>query len=555
MRPIAVVGVAALAGAVGCGGNSTAQGPLADEALTINELMTVNVLSAQDEMGHAVPWIEIHNPGGADASLAGWGVSNDPAKPLQATVPAGVTVPARGYTILWLDGSTDEGPTHLAVTVSPEGGTIALARPDGTFTTQLTYGAQVVDVSAAREPDGSDNWATDWRVSPGAANPDGSGQPLTGAPPETIAAAGDLSGGLLGDDVMPQIELQISDDGIAALRSQPDGWVQATIVYQGRSYGPVGVNLKGTGSFEPIDQKPAFRVSVDKFAKGARLLGIKELLLNNMGTDPTMMRERLGYWLGRQVSDGSVPTSRCTHAWVVMNGTALGLYAAVEEPKAQMIARYFQDPNGPVYTIHYADFAAAYLSNFQLQDGPDDPSLIDGLSTALAMTPADAAMTAAAQYVDLHAFARYWALMVVTGHWGGWPYAPDPQPAGANAGLYADPTSHHLYFIPEGINDMFTTSDFDFIKLAKSVLAKTCAETPSCFQDFAAQVHEILDKADQLDWAGENDRIAAQIATMTTQDTRKPFSDADVAMYQQQLRYFLTGRRTWIDKYLVAPAP
>ena len=102
------------------------------------------------------------------------------------------------------------------------------------------------------------------------------------------------------------------------------------------------------------------------------------------------------------------------------------------------------------------------------------------------MTPADAAIAAAGQFVNVHQFARYWALMVLTGHWGGWPYAPDPQPAGANAGTYADPTTHQLYFIPEGINDAFSTADFDFIKQVKSMLAQECAASPSCFQDLRA---------------------------------------------------------------------
>ena len=76
--------------------------------------------------------------------------------------------------------------------------------------------------------------------------------------------------------------------------------------------------------------------------------------------------------------------------------------------------------------------------------------------------------------------------MVLTGHWGGWPYAPDPEPVGANARIYADPTSKQLYFIPQGINDAFVDRRLRLHRQLKSVLAKACARTPSCFQDFAA---------------------------------------------------------------------
>jgi hypothetical protein len=110
-----------------------------------------------------------------------------------------------------------------------------------------------------------------------------------------------------------------------------------------------------------------------------------------------------------------------------------------------------------------------------------------------------------------------------------------------------------LYFIPEGINDDFGTSDFDFMAGAKSVLAKTCAAVPSCYQDFATQLMELLGKAEQLNWAAEHDRVAAQIAPLTVMDPKKPYSDADVTMYQQQMGFFMTGRSTFIMKYLTQP--
>ena len=517
--------------------------------------MPDNVLTTRDDRGAASPWIEIYNPTGQDIALAGYGITDDFTAPGKATLPAGVVAPAGGHLILWADGNASAGPTHLAVLLSHMGGTLALARPDGSFIDRLTYGAQETDISAAREPDGSGSWISEWVVSPGAANPSGSGQPFppqaAADPPEAVPAAGDMSDRVLGYDLIPQFDLEISSDNIASLRAAPDTWVQASLVYEGRSYGPVGVNLKGTSSFQPIDGKPGFRVNINKFVSGAKFFGLKEFLLNNMTTDPSMLHERLAYWIGRQI--GSVPTSRCNHAWVTMNGAPLGLYATVEEPKEQLMAYYFPDATGPVYTINYADFQPAYISAFELQDGTNDLTLINGATSALQMTPADVAIAAAGQFVNLHEFDRYWALMVLTGHWGGWPYAPDPEPVGANAGTYADPTTHQLYFIPEGINDAFSTADFDFINQVKSVLAQACASSSSCFQDFSAQLNEIVGTATQLNWSGEMQRVAMQIASYVAMDSKKPYSNDDVAMYQQQVGYFMTGRAQYVTKYLVAP--
>jgi CotH kinase protein/Lamin Tail Domain len=542
-------------GAAGTGSVIPGVAPSVDGRLTINELMAANVMTARDDKGNVSGWLELFNPTMQDIPLAGYGLTNDLSAPAKAVLPAGTIIKAGGHLVLWCDGNPLAGPAHVALSLVAAGGVLALARPDGSFIDKLAYGAQEVDLSAAREPDGSDKWVIEWHASLGVANPDAGGKPMApqaaADPPEMVPAAGDLSDRVLGYDLNPKFELQISDPNIAALRAQPADWVPAMLVYEGRTYGPVGVNLKGTSSFQPIDQKPAFRVNINKFTKGARLFGLKEFFLNNMTTDPSMMHERLAYWIGRQA--GGIPTSRSNHALVTLNGKLLGLYAAVEEPKGELMARFFPDPSGPVYTISYADFSTAYLANFQLQDGKDDMSRIVGLITALGMQPADVAMTAAGQYANIHQFARYWALCVLTGHWGGWPYAPDPEPQGANAGIYVDPTTKQLNFIPEGINDAFATADFDFIAQAKSVLAKKCAASTSCYQDFAAQLMELMGRAEQLNWATELDRVAIQIAPNVLADTTKPYTNDDVTMYQQQMRYFMTGRRTFITKYLVQP--
>jgi hypothetical protein len=563
LEAIGLLWMSALA-PVGCGGGSSSGGVGSatgtshvdsgiDGQLTINELMTDNVLSKKDERGAVSPWLEIYNPTGQDVPLDGYGVTDDFSNPKKAVLAGGAVAPAHGYLLLWADGSAWAGPTHVGILLSPKGGSVGLARPDGSYIDRLTYGAQTTDLSAAREPDGSTNWVTEWNISPGAANPGGpAGQPAaphaTGDSPEMVPAAGDVSDRVLGYDLIPQFDLQIADDAIASLRASPQTWVQATIVYQGRSYGPVGVNLKGTASFETIDQKPAFRISATEFAKGARFFGLKKFMLNNMATDPSMIHERLAYWIVRQV--GGVPASRCNHSWVTLNGAALGLYATVEEPRSQMMATYFSDPTGGVYTINYADFTSALASNFQYDDGKDDRTQIDATIAALAKTPADAAIAAAGKSVDMHQFARFWAVCVLTGHWGGWPYAATNEPAGANAELYIDPKSNQMSFIPTGINDALASLDYDFVHQVKSVLARNCAASSACYQDFASQLMEVDAKAMQLGWSAEHARVVSQIAPYVPMDTRKPYSNDDVGMYQQQTGFFITGRDAYIQKYL-----
>ncbi len=70
-----------------CGGGSGSTSPHAeggsqvtptgDGSLSINEIMSLNVLTTKDENGAASPWIEIYNPTGQDIDLTGYALTDD----------------------------------------------------------------------------------------------------------------------------------------------------------------------------------------------------------------------------------------------------------------------------------------------------------------------------------------------------------------------------------------------------------------------------------------------------------------------------------------------
>jgi hypothetical protein len=173
----------------GMAGGGPAVPPEIDGQLVINELMAANVLTAKDENGAAWPWIEILNPTDTDVPLRGYAVTDDFAMPGKGVVADGAVVPAHGYLTLWLDRGASPGATHVAAALNVAGGVVGLARPDGSFIDRLAYGAQEIDLSASREPDGATAWTIEWHVSPGAANPTGSGVTEPAAEdPETVPA-------------------------------------------------------------------------------------------------------------------------------------------------------------------------------------------------------------------------------------------------------------------------------------------------------------------------------------------------------------------------------
>jgi len=341
--------------------------------------------------------------------------------PAKGVVADGAVVPARGYLTLWLVGGGAAGATHVAASLSKGGGSVGLARPDGSFIDRLTYGAQEVDLSAAREPDGATAWAIEWHVSPGGANPAGDGVAEPSAEdPETVPAAGDLSDRILGYDQLPQFSLTIGAAEYQSLMSAPDVYVPVTLTYDGRDYGPVGVHLKGMQSWEPIDHKPSLHVNFDKFAPGAAFFGLKDLTLNNMHSDYSMMHERIAYWVARQAG---VPASRANHALVTVNGQLYGLYANVETVKKHILSRMFGNDTGSLFSATDVDFEASFIPTFELVAGPDDRTLLSGLASALTAANPDDAIAAAAGFADVDQFTRFWAMCAVVGQLDSFPYS------------------------------------------------------------------------------------------------------------------------------------
>ena len=519
--------------------------PDVDGRLVINEFMADNAVT---EPG-AGDWVEIYNPTDTEVPLYGYGITDDLAEPNQAVIPDGVAVPAGGYLVLWLDGAPDKGPEHLSLKLAREGGAIGFTRPDRSWIDRLTYAAQETDFSAARTPDGSDQWTIEWHVSPGEKNPDGSGSPLgleeDGGAPEEVPAAGDLSELILGDDVMLAIELIIPPDSEAALLADPRVDAPATLVFDGRRYGPVGLHLKGMQSFQPLSQKAAFRVNIDAYVDGARFFGLKDLTFNNMVGDFSMMHERAAYWVARQLG---LPASRDNHALITVNGSFYGLFSNVETVKTRMIRRWFDRDDGSLFEATDVDLKAEYIDLYELETGPDDRTMLEGAAAALTNESPAAAIAAVSQYVDLAQFQRFWAMCAVVGQLDSFPYS-NP---GDDVYVYADPESQRLHFLPWGMDEAFYAGDVD-VKRVVSVLATTCLQVPSCYQGFVDQVWTAMDAVDQMDLLGRMEDIRAQIAPFVSMDSRKPYTDQRVTTYQNSMQTFVTERRSRLEGYLPPP--
>ncbi|TWU48095.1 CotH kinase family protein [Rubripirellula reticaptiva] len=174
--------------------------------LFINEIMADNdtIIEDPDEAGAYEDWVEIYNAGTTAIDLGGKYLTDDVDAPTQWQFPAGSTIAAGDYLLIWADGETEQGDNHASFKLSASGETVALYDTDGTtLLDTIEFGAQSTDVAYGRSPDGSETLSVLTTPTPGAANSvvaeanfaptANAGGPYYGTTADTISISGSKS--------------------------------------------------------------------------------------------------------------------------------------------------------------------------------------------------------------------------------------------------------------------------------------------------------------------------------------------------------------------------
>ncbi len=142
-----------------------------EPALVFNEIMTANLDMILDPSYNYGSWIELYNPGSTDIDISGWYLSTDPADSRQ--YPLGSysrIVKAGGFLTLWFGHQDDYCMQQIDMSLDYDGGTVTLARPNGSVVCSATYGVIPARISLARVTDGSQDWGLTSTPTPGATN-------------------------------------------------------------------------------------------------------------------------------------------------------------------------------------------------------------------------------------------------------------------------------------------------------------------------------------------------------------------------------------------------
>lgn len=140
---------------------------IANSPLVIEKVMAVNRSTIRDGDGDWPDWVEIRNGGRETVDLTGYGLSDDPKKPLKWRFPACSIGPGEGITV-FLSGKTGKtGELHASFKLAAEGEPICLSAPSGNLIQRLDIDILGPDQALVRDASGA---YTVQNAKPGRAN-------------------------------------------------------------------------------------------------------------------------------------------------------------------------------------------------------------------------------------------------------------------------------------------------------------------------------------------------------------------------------------------------
>lgn len=389
------------------------------------------------------------------------------------------------------------------------------------------------------------------------------------AAPESGAVSSDVSQSTYADDTtlpedasaelysperLPEFRIELSEAALDTLRlvsdaedPRQDTYVKATLRHADEVVENVGLRIKGEGSFQQIDAKPAWKLKFDEFVPDQTFRGLKRLTLNNLFEDASFIAERLAYDVYRAAS---LPAPRCNNALVYVNGEFYGVYANVEAEDKPFLRRWFSDVSGNLYEEGQSDFVPGAETTFNLEtnETSNDRTDLVGLIAAVdAATPATF-LDELGAHVDLQNFLRFTAVEAAVNQWDMYAYIVFWV---NNLRLYREPRAGKFHFIPWGhdlsmkpyrdsgkpyvhLFELSRQYDAPNGRVSAGLLFRRCLESAACVAAYRGAVEEVIVTYQALDLEARAASYYEQIKPFVYDDQRKRICCGSNSLSNQQ---------------------
>jgi len=301
-----------------------------------------------------------------------------------------------------------------------------------------------------------------------------------------------------------ELSLEIAPGDYEALKREPRKYVRATLKEGDKTWKNVGVKLKGAaGSFRQIDDKAGLTINMDKNVDGQHFHGLDKFHLNNSVQDPSFVQELI---CGEIFREAGVPTSRCAHAILTLNGKLKGFFVLKEGYDVAFIERNFGSKKGNFYDGGFVRDIDQPLQIISDKDDVTPYSELKSLLNAAALADPAVRFKEMERLLDADRFVSYLALEILMGDWDGYPVNRN------NYRIYHDPKRDKIIFLPSGTDQMFGDLNFNLLPNFNGVVARAYVTTPEGRQRYLNRMDEILKTVwKPAEWSKRLDEVEAVI--------------------------------------------
>jgi spore coat protein H len=360
---------------------------------------------------------------------------------------------------------------------------------------------------------------------------------------------------LFDDRVLHSLHIAIHsrDWGLLHANYRENDYYPADVTWNGIRVQNVGVRSRGNGSRSPF--KPGLKLDFTRYSARGQFLGLRSLVLDNLHTDGSMIRERVSMAFLRRFG---VAAPREAYAKVFVNGQYAGLYLMVEAVDEMFVQRTLGDGHGALFEFRWVrpfhaeypgDDLDLYRSLFEPRSRQND-SIFDlydpirELFRAINETPGARFRDAVGALLDLDATVRLIAaeivLVEVDGILGF---------AGMNNFyLYRHVTTRQHQFFPWDKDYTLLQWDYPLLTGAdENALMRRVLEDPELRALYLSRVLEAVDAATDADWLEhEIQKAYGQIRDAAHADPVKPFTNDEFEQTVAELIDFARRRPSFV---------
>ncbi|MCI8496877.1 MAG: hypothetical protein HFE85_01335 [Clostridiales bacterium] len=192
----------------------------------------------------------------------------------------------------------------------------------------------------------------------------------------TAATAATQYANLFEKDSVAEIRIQIDDADWQSILDNPtaEEYHTAAVTFNGQTVENVGFRTKGNLTLKTTassdSNRYSFRIKFDKYVDKQKLLGMDEMVVNNMAFDPSYLREYLTYEALRELG---VDTPLTVFANIYINDELFGFYLCIEAVDDSYLKRVYGNNDGNLYKADQGSTltGSSSLDTFDQKNGDD----------------------------------------------------------------------------------------------------------------------------------------------------------------------------------------